>query len=437
MNKKGFTLVELIATIAIILLLGLIVTPKIMNVINENRIKGYKEIERRLEEAAGKYIIENYTDSSLPFIKIEKNQLIEGKYIDEIYDLKDKSVCDAYVMVSNLNKTADFNVNLRCSSYKSMLKTTAHVEDLYYDIVKRSSNGLEKTSDGNIRYAGSSPKNYVEFGNTNELWRIIGLFEVTTASGKTEKLMKIVRNDSIGWYSWDSSESSVNNGLGVNQWGEVKDSNGNILYSGADLKTELNELYLNKYSGTCYNDANNASTPCDFGTIGINSPSRNMIENVVWNTGAFTYGTMPVLTAYQEERGMETGKKCTSGENCNDDVMRTVTWVGKVGLIYPSDYGYASLDATCGENIMDDINKSCQKDNWLHNSSDNYGWTLSPVFTFSMSNNAWTIGSTGVVYREFVYITRHVRPSVYLKSNVSIISGVGTESNPYKLSLNS
>ena len=121
MNKKGFTLVELIATIAIILLLGLIVTPKVMNIINENRIKGYKEIERRLEEAAGKYIIENYTDSSAPYIRIEKNQLLEGKYIDEIYDLKDKSVCDAYVNVSNMSYVASFKAILDCSNYDTIL----------------------------------------------------------------------------------------------------------------------------------------------------------------------------------------------------------------------------------------------------------------------------------------------------------------------------
>ena len=38
--------------------------------------------------------------------------------------------------------------------------------------------GLELTSDGNIRYTGSNPSNYVEFGNINELWRIIGIFNV-------------------------------------------------------------------------------------------------------------------------------------------------------------------------------------------------------------------------------------------------------------------
>ena len=114
-------IIILLLTLAIILLLGLIVTPKVMNIINENRMKGYKEIERRLEEAAAKYLTENYVDSSLSSVRIEKNQLIDGKYIDEIYDLKDNSVCDAYVMVSNLNKVATFNPVLTCSNYHTNL----------------------------------------------------------------------------------------------------------------------------------------------------------------------------------------------------------------------------------------------------------------------------------------------------------------------------
>lgn len=68
---------------------------------------------------------------------------------------------------------------------------------------------------GNIRYVGEYPKNYIKFND--EGWRIIGLFEVMTASGTTEKLMKIVRDESIGNMSWDSSASSVNKGWGINQ----------------------------------------------------------------------------------------------------------------------------------------------------------------------------------------------------------------------------
>lgn len=451
MNKKGFTLIELIATIVIIILMGLIITPKVMNIIKDNRIKGYKEIERRLEEAAGKYIIENYTDSSLPFIKIEKNQLIEGKYIDEIYDLKDKSVCDAYVMVSNLNKTADFNAHLQCSSYESMLKSTIHVEDLYYDVEKRSLNGLEKTSDGNIRYTGASPKNYVKFNN--EDWRIIGLFEVKTASGKTEKLMKIVRNGTIGGYSWDSSTGNnngahdtgeVNDGLGVNQWGASTYTNGEA-YEGADLMRELNTLYLNQGSGNCFNGTNNAYTACNFSTTGIKDTYRGMIENVVWNTaGVATHASGRIgqssLTAYNEERGTTTGQICKGttyldGAWCTDEVTRTTTWEGRVGLIYPSDYGYASTNTSCRAYINDSTNYSCKNDNWLHNNT--YYWTLSPNYGSGDSLGAWLVDSNGNVHNSSARDGAGFRSSVYLKSNVSITNGDGSSSNPYQISINS
>ena len=40
--------------------------------------------------------------------------------------------------------------------------------------------------DGNIRYVGENPNNYVQFNN--ELWRIIGIFD---------NKLKIIRNDAI------------------------------------------------------------------------------------------------------------------------------------------------------------------------------------------------------------------------------------------------
>ena len=67
----------------------------------------------------------------------------------------------------------------------------------------------DNTVDENIRYYGSNPNNYVSFNN--ELWRIIGVFGDN---------VKLVRKDSLGELSWDSSESSVNNGWGVNEWSQ-------------------------------------------------------------------------------------------------------------------------------------------------------------------------------------------------------------------------
>ena len=61
--------------------------------------------------------------------------------------------------------------------------------------------------------------------------------------------MKIVRNDSLGNYSWDSSESAINSGYGINEWSNSK------------IKTELNTDYINtnKTSGETkwYNFSNN------------------------------------------------------------------------------------------------------------------------------------------------------------------------------------
>ena len=51
-NKKGFTLIELMAIIAILSLLAMVATPKVIDVINNNRNKAFSEIEQRLEDAS-------------------------------------------------------------------------------------------------------------------------------------------------------------------------------------------------------------------------------------------------------------------------------------------------------------------------------------------------------------------------------------------------
>ncbi len=59
MNKKGFTLVELLAVIIILALLLLIVTPSIMNVLDRAEIQFTETQERLIIQAATEYIEEN------------------------------------------------------------------------------------------------------------------------------------------------------------------------------------------------------------------------------------------------------------------------------------------------------------------------------------------------------------------------------------------
>ena len=58
---------------------------------------------------------------------------------------------------------------------------------------------------------------------------------VDDGTGNLESRLKLIRANSLGTYSWDTSNSSINSGYGINGWTQ------------ADLKTELNGDYLKAY----------------------------------------------------------------------------------------------------------------------------------------------------------------------------------------------
>ena len=310
-----------------------------------------------------------------------------------------------------------------------------------YNSDKADGHGLRKdpTADENIRYTGSNPKNYVQFGNDGELWRIIGIFNVKDKeTGSTTKKIKIVRNDSLGSFSWDARyNNQYNQYYGINDWNT------------ADLQKELNGDYLN-YNLTSntnwYNSYYDTDKPVQRQTgvfnynYTIKEKYQNYISESVWNTGGnnYTYvnsvSTLPTLGQYNAERG----NKFYTADTANN-VTRTATWTGKVGLIYASDFGYASNDKECQNDLIagqiydadnskyDYTNVKCKNDNWLHKSQ--WYWTLSPYS--SESPFVFRVLGDGFVYSCGAYDSLGVRPSVYLKSNILIIGGDGTSLNPY------
>src|SRR5699024_11425458 len=109
--------------------------------------------------------------------------------------------------------------------------------------------------------------------DTCELWRIIGVF-----NGRA----KIVRGESIGTYSWDSSSSTSNSGYGVNNWSQADVMK--LLNSGYESESVGGSLYYNGASGNCYSGRSNATTACDFTSTGLkNEETRWMIDNATWN----------------------------------------------------------------------------------------------------------------------------------------------------------
>ena len=267
----------------------------------------------------------------------------------------------------------------------------------------------------NLRYVGANPNNYITFND--ETWRIIGLFNnITTideqGNEKTESLVKIVRNDSLGNYSWDSSGSTINSGYGVNEWSQ------------ADLMTELNTDYINtnliSETTKWYNGRNNEKKGSYDYSKNIKSSWVDKIAKVRWNTSRAKYGAS-TLNSYNQERST------TLISTPSDNVPRTNTWNGKIALMYPSDYGYASTDTTCRSGLG---SSNCKNENWLANNTTY--WTLSPNSSFAGS--VLYVLLNGIVNGGSACDPRGVRPALFLKSDVVIAGGTGESiENAYTL----
>ncbi len=292
---------------------------------------------------------------------------------------------------------------------------------------------------GNIRYIGANPNNYVSVDG--ELWRIIGVMKnIDDGTGNKSDRVKLIRNESIGSYSWDSSESSVNSGWGVNEWSRADIMK--LLNPGYESESVGGSLYWDDRSGICYHGQNNQTIACDFTSTGLKSNLKSLIGDALWNLGSigWNYDSGYSSYYYRIERGNTHGKECTSGDKCNDTTTRNLTWIGKVGLFYLSDYGYAMYDgsfinrANC-LNIpllqwSSSIAENCVSNNWLHDSVSSQ-WSLTPTRDASDATHSWYVGANGFVNVPDTAYVNGVKPVVYLKPTVKIVSGIGTKENPF------
>ena len=376
MKKNAFTLVELLAVIAILTIIMVISVPQLITSLKNKKTDALEKTKDLLISAARNYVIdyELKVPTSISIETLCKNDYLECPIKNPI----DNSNLNGYVNVDD-NKVYVY------SDTRDYITIKDYIIDLYNDESLRESNGLKKdnTVDTNIRYYGSDPNNYVSFNN--ELWRIIGVF------GNN---VKLVRSESLGSLSWDTSDESINGGAGINQWGESTDADGNE-YAGADLQVYLNKMY---YGGdttvTCYIGRKNATTICPKDSKGnfltINETSKSLIDNHIWNTGAIESKVTDTLSFYSDERGTKTGKICTSGDYCNDTVIRTTEWTGYVALPYVTDYVYASSESACEIDMKtkdSSNNYICKNNNWMHDTGKgSFTWYLSPKVG---SNAVW------------------------------------------------
>lgn len=284
-----------------------------------------------------------------------------------------------------------------------------------------TTHSLMRDVGGNIRYYGASPNNYIYFNcsdysnqssSTCELWRIIGVVD-----GK----LKLIRNSSIGSFSWDnkgtSSGAEIN--IGKNDWTSSRLMK--MLNSGFDSETG-GSLYWNRKSGNCYSGTSaDAITTCDLSSNGlINDTTRNMIADTMWYLGGYQYSDIYVDQAYRAERGTTV----YSG--------RPITWSGKVGLVYSSDYGYAVDLNKCNQQLILYNNSTCTANNWMYTSM-NTSWTIS---SSSWIPSSVYVVSGGIRSEVDANSLAEIFPSIYLNNSVNLsTTGNGSQSNPYRIDM--
>ena len=302
--------------------------------------------------------------------------------------------------------------------YNNATKTSVPNNNIPYQY--DTTNSLMADTAGNIRYYGANPNNYIYFNcsdytnqssSTCETWRIIGIFD-----GK----VKIIRNESIGSLAWDQDKNIDSSKTTYdNDW------------STSSLKVLLNEKYYNgNTSGTItyYSGVSTSITAAtlNMANIGIkNDTTRNMIAEATWNLGGWNSFSVYPNQIYNYERGTEAYSE-----------ERPTTWAGKVTLAYPSDYGYAADLSKCNQTLYDYDNSTCIANNWMKSvlGTSSGCWLLTPHS--GSSTNAWYVRSSGNLRQSsLVFAAAGVAPVLYLSSELSIASGDGSSSNPYKLSV--
>ena len=247
-------------------------------------------------------------------------------------------------------------------------------------------------NENGYRYEGKDPNNYIWFNN--ELWRIIGVFDSASHGVSGQNLVKIIRNESIGGLTWHKSAT--------NDW------------TASSLMSLLNGAYLNAEDGTdsgyCYGYSTTVPSNCDYTSIGISATYRSMIVNAIWYLGGYSSNSATAEAFYGYERG-------------------TTEWEGKIGLMYPSDYGYSVLASSCARttNLSSYNSSSCAGESWLY--GQGYEWTITPYS--SVSRYVFLVYDNGYLYNNRARNGYSARPSLYLASSVYVIDGNGSMSDPY------
>lgn len=328
------------------------------------------------------------------------------------------------------NQNYDFNMVCNITGVDAKVEApkylSSHVSNLYTpnDTVRNGDNTYGITNynldtddnliadiDGNIRYYGANPNNYIYFNCDTypetgcEKWRIIGVFD---------DKVKLIKNEPIGVYSWDYDyNDDQSKTTSDNDWTK------------SSLNKLLNDAYLNNKDTTYYNYSSDGAVKKDVkfnsNGSGLKDDTRDFIAEVTYNLGSAGNYPYP-KNCYEFERATEVFPG------------NEIIWSGKIALANLSDYGYASDLNGCNQYLINYNNTGCVSTNWMKAviSNTSVGMLLTvDSWEYNKVSAIATAGQRGATY---VYNSRSVTPVLYLNANTVMSTvGDGSNGNPYRL----
>ena len=390
---------------------------------------------------------------------------ISGKTYNLSTTINNEGTYYLWVKDSVGNKTTkEFTISLE-TSFATLMSTST--PDVYNE------NGL--------RYEGADPKNYICLDNKTSgacadsslLFRIIGLFDEEyssngTSSSGTKKLLKVIDTNNYGGTSGTCSDNSLLFRI-IGLFDEDTSSDGT---NSSGTKKLLKVIDTNNYGGTegtawsqtqadfkAYNDWSEATLKTELngtylttllGTSNVNNKLSSGIANAKWHLGGASSSNVTTLTAdgiYAEERNPNA---IYIDENY---IINPSSIYAKVGLMYPSDYGYATVGGStinrtgCRAKALHDYDTAdCYNNDWIFKSQSSFvddgdvddgEWLISPA---TNGTGVAVLDSTGLVFlrggsQTPVFSKLAVRPTFYLDSSVLKIVGTGdgTKDNAYRV----
>lgn len=311
-----------------------------------------------------------FTVGNITYVYATKS---DGTKYDKMYINKLGKIVVPITDIANVTSKNDFNVTVTCNN----TDVTSNFVITKTDISNKSMTITLEMKEG-TNYSATTYKVNVSVSHEWEE-------EETVGTTKTSRV-KIIRAESIGEIAYSNSSSKTNN------WNEAR------------IQSILKTSYLNAYG--------------DYVNNGLTSESQYLMSSVNWYIGAKdSTSNNTALDFYEAERATSTD-----------------TWAGYVGLIYPSDFGYAiggSTRSTCLNTSLSSYATNCSTNNWLSGSNT---WTMTALS--SSDSKIYYIASNKIdtaTYSE----TLDVNPVVFLDADVAIVDGTGTKTDPYIIEKNS